>query len=774
MKRTFVIISLLAFGLGLHAQQNQHSNYIGFDLGGGLNTITYKTVDGKYSLGLGFQSSLRYAHFFGKHFGIGFGAQYTRNNASVLYDFTEVSTGLTHDDNTNLTYDLRTSYNGWRERQTLSYLSIPIELYWRAQLSDKWAFLFGLGASVDLPLSGKYRANEGSYENAGQFYVNGLPLSYTVQDLPNHGFRTYDADFEENVKLKKIGVSVIADLGFNYALCNNWGLYFGLYGGYSVTNLLDSTSTKPVLSINTEDASKIDYNGTLASNQIDFLRLLNAGVKIGINLGWDCHTSARAAKGDSDDDNADITYYDNSNNNNNATDKQRKQDGEKPAKIEDNASEEQAPAADSYQGTGNNAFGNNDYDAEEAAAREARCNARRMNNPDMAQANTDIDSDIAEAEQMAEASGNAAAKEAVADAKAKAADAKNAYKNGQYCKAYDLFNEAYGDIANSYADDAATYAENTNTPEAQKAATDADLYADAAHKDGLDCAMAASRNARINAEIARDADGTQRKDAAYNDPTYADHLAGEALAMAEDANSKAAKTDAKDASGKAYRGKLADSYAASAKSFAGSAAAYAAKSNNPDAKAAADEAKRYAADAAEAARMGDVAGAYRAARAAQQAAERARRLANGGDGKPANDDNNGNASQKPANNSPADRAQLQKYLDQINATVHFDFSSTEPKFDNKTDLAIRALCAAMKADSRVKVLITGHTDNVGSAESNMNYGKKRAEALKQLMVKLGAPASSIATASRGQEEPVVDNDTDEHRHQNRRAVITLR
>ena len=397
-----------------------------------------------------------------------------------------------------------------------------------------------------------------------------------------------------------------------------------------------------------------------------------------------------------------------------------------------------------------------------------------MNNPDMAQANTDIDSDIAEAEQMAEASGNAAAKEAVADAKAKAADAKNAYKNGQYCKAYDLFNEAYGDIANSYADDAATYAENTNTPEAQKAATDADLYADAAHKDGLDCAMAASRNARINAEIARDADGTQRKDAAYNDPTYADNLAGEALAMAEDANSKSAKTDAKDASGKAYRGKLADSYAASAKSFAGSAAAYAAKSNNPDAKAAADEAKRYAADAAEAARMGDVAGAYRAARAAQQAAERARRLANGGDGKPANDDNNGNANQKPANNSPADRAQLQKYLDQINATVHFDFSSTEPKFDNKTDLAIRALCAAMKADSRVKVLITGHTDNVGSAESNMNYGKKRAEALKQLMVKLGAPASSIATASRGQEEPVVDNDTDEHRHQNRRAVITLR
>ena len=132
------------------------------------------------------------------------------------------------------------------------------------------------------------------------------------------------------------------------------------------------------------------------------------------------------------------------------------------------------------------------------------------------------------------------------------------------------------------------------------------------------------------------------------------------------------------------------------------------------------------------------------------------------------------ASDNSSNNAPADKAKLQQYLDQINATVHFDFGSSEPKFDNKTDLAIRALCAAMKADSRVKILITGHTDNVGTAQGNMNYGKKRAEALKQLMVKQGAPAGSISTASKGQNEPVVDNDTEEHRYQNRRAVVTLR
>lgn len=418
-----------------------------------------------------------------------------------------------------------------------------------------------------------------------------------------------------------------------------------------------------------------------------------------------------------------------------------------------------------------NGFGNNSNADEEAAAREARCNARRMNNPDLAQANSDVDNDIATAESMARASGNSAAMDAVADAKAKAADAKKARANGQYCKAYDLFNEAYGMLADSYAGNAATYAEGSSNEDAQKAAADADVYADAAHKDGLGCAMAATRNARINAELARDAEINANKAAvAYNDPNYADFFANEALAMAEKAKCKAAKTDAKDASGKAYRGKLADSYAASAKSYAGSAKAFGV-SNNADAQTAVEEAQARAAEAAEAARMGDVAAAYRAARAAQQAAERISRIATGDDSKPAAVKP---VASKPDSSKPVDRAQIQKYIDQINATVHYDFSSTEPKFDSKTDFVMHALCAAMKADSRIKVLITGHTDNVGSAKGNMSYGKKRAEALKQVMVKQGAPASSIATASRGAEEPVVDNDTEEHRQQNRRAVITLR
>lgn len=61
-----------------------------------------------------------------------------------------------------------------------------------------------------------------------------------------------------------------------------------------------------------------------------------------------------------------------------------------------------------------------------------------------------------------------------------------------------------------------------------------------------------------------------------------------------------------------------------------------------------------------------------------------------------------------------------------------------------------------------------------SAAINMKYGKKRAEALKKYMISLGAPADNILIESRGQEDPIVPNDSDENRAKNRRATVVLK
>ena len=767
MKRIFILFGVLALAMGSQAQMNQHSNYIGLNVGGGMNTLMYKPADGNWKPQLGFLGELKYMHFFGKHFGIGLGVAFDYSRAAAKYDWTMNASNafsLVHPAN-NLTYFPHVGFNDWKESQTMMSVNVPIELLWRAPIGERWFFLLGLGAQLEFPLKSEYKAEDGTFQVTGQFPAYG---PYDLHDLPAYGFDTYNANEKGDVEdLKKMGVSLIADLGFNYAMSNHWGLYFGVYGAYGLTNLIDKASNQPML--NAPDITTAgpvtaplvnDYNGVINSNQVDELRLLNVGAKIGINVGWNCHPSA------GDKGTGALVPYDNSGNGSNAN-------GNNNAGNNNAGNNNAGNNNAGNNNAGNNNAGNNDgnaygtdYDeeaaaaqaAEEAAAREARCNARRMNNPDMAAAMANIESDIAEAEQAANESGSASAKEAVADAKAAAADAKSAYAKGQYCKAYDLFNEAYGHIADSYAADARDYAGKKNIPTASQAADDAALYADAAHKDGLDCAMAASRNAKINSDIARNADKGDRGNAAYNDPNFANNLANEAIAMANETGSKPALTDGKDAAGKAYRGNLPESYAAAAKSFAESGEACAAKNNSGEAQAAVKEAKQYAAEAAEASRMGNAAAAYRAAIRARDAAQRAC----------------GTTTHAKQDSKPADRKQLQSLLDDINATVNFDFAKTDPKFDEKTDRAINAICKAMAADKNLKVVVTGHTDNIGSAETNMEYGMKRAEVLKALMVKRGAPAANITTVSKGESEPIVDNDTEEHRYMNRRAVITLK
>ena len=120
------------------------------------------------------------------------------------------------------------------------------------------------------------------------------------------------------------------------------------------------------------------------------------------------------------------------------------------------------------------------------------------------------------------------------------------------------------------------------------------------------------------------------------------------------------------------------------------------------------------------------------------------------------------------------KAEAQKGVEALIATVYFDNAGTEAQFDEKTDAAIHAICEAMKADKSLKVTAYGHTDNTGGSETNMKYGQRRAEALKAYMVKLGAPAENIKCESKGEDEPVADNETMEGRAKNRRATVELK
>lgn len=83
------------------------------------------------------------------------------------------------------------------------------------------------------------------------------------------------------------------------------------------------------------------------------------------------------------------------------------------------------------------------------------------------------------------------------------------------------------------------------------------------------------------------------------------------------------------------------------------------------------------------------------------------------------------------------------------------------------------LAALLLEKPQYFLLIEGHTDNVGSRESNLILSRNRAEAVKKYLMKKGVTEDRILTKYYGPDKPVADNNTEEGRQQNRRVEMTV-
>lgn len=77
----------------------------------------------------------------------------------------------------------------------------------------------------------------------------------------------------------------------------------------------------------------------------------------------------------------------------------------------------------------------------------------------------------------------------------------------------------------------------------------------------------------------------------------------------------------------------------------------------------------------------------------------------------------------------------------------------------------------MTAHAVTTIDIIGHTDSTGSDAINDPLSVARANSTRDFLVTRGVAASRIATAGRGEREPIASNDTDAGRAQNRRVEI---
>lgn len=71
------------------------------------------------------------------------------------------------------------------------------------------------------------------------------------------------------------------------------------------------------------------------------------------------------------------------------------------------------------------------------------------------------------------------------------------------------------------------------------------------------------------------------------------------------------------------------------------------------------------------------------------------------------------------------------------------------------------------------VVIEGHTDSVGSEESNLALSQRRADAVKSWLVNQGVAAERLVATGKGESSPVAGNASASSRQQNRRVEVII-
>ncbi len=103
--------------------------------------------------------------------------------------------------------------------------------------------------------------------------------------------------------------------------------------------------------------------------------------------------------------------------------------------------------------------------------------------------------------------------------------------------------------------------------------------------------------------------------------------------------------------------------------------------------------------------------------------------------------------------------------------IFFEFDSYELKPESKVELD--KLAGFLTDNPAIRIRINGHTDNIGQPQYNMDLSERRTESVAAYLVEAGIAGSRIEYAGFGETMPVVSNETEDGRAENRRTEFEI-
>lgn len=275
-KKSVALGSILLTTIGGYAQE------ITLNVSGGMQGLDVKMNNGDSKLKAGGQLGVGYTYFINKHWGVLTGVDVGYYSSKNTLRNSTYATYLS--DSQNDLFEYRVKTMGYSEKNTFYTASIPLLVQYRT--TGNTQFYVNAGARIHFPFSQKGKVHINEVTTSG-YYPD---MNVVFENMPQHGFSTYNNLSNETDAKLKTAVALNAETGVSFKLSEKLRLYTGVYVNYGLNDMLkkeNGTVDTPIVNYDANGNGNVQTNSILTTTHAaDKAKLLGYGlqVKLGINL----------------------------------------------------------------------------------------------------------------------------------------------------------------------------------------------------------------------------------------------------------------------------------------------------------------------------------------------------------------------------------------------------------------------------------------------------------------------------------------------------------
>ena len=159
------------------------------------------------------------------------------------------------------------------DQQKVYTIDVPVSVAGKYSFSDKITAMANLGVKFQFPIKATYKVTDGSKRTSTGYFQD---ANVVLSKIPHQGFYTLEHVLDGVLYTKDLTLAAFLDLGVMQKI-GSQRFYYGVYGQLGVTPLNVETSNEFLTQFGI-------YNSPLNTTEIDKIRLVSLGIKLGYVL----------------------------------------------------------------------------------------------------------------------------------------------------------------------------------------------------------------------------------------------------------------------------------------------------------------------------------------------------------------------------------------------------------------------------------------------------------------------------------------------------------